>query len=116
MSDILPVFGGDSYSASDNFMTGCANNIATYRNSNFFGLVDGLDFALQYQGSNRGAGESANGRDNALAYVQSKVQKLDEEFAQVKYIELGSTYYFNKNMAVYADYKFNLLNKNDDAV
>jgi len=221
MTDILPVFGGDSYSASDNFMTGRANNVATWRNSNFFGLVDGLDFALQYQGSNRGAGESANGRDNALAqngngwgasvayniedtgvsavaaysnskrtddqralwmsdakhaeawasglkydansiylaatyaetrnmtaikglsdavtdkaknlevvaqyqfdfglrpslaYVQSKVQKLDEEFAQVKYIELGSTYYFNKNMAVYADYKFNLLNKNDDAV
>lgn len=39
MTDILPVFGGDSYSASDNFMTGRANNIATYRNSNFFGWL-----------------------------------------------------------------------------
>ncbi|UNB78753.1 porin [Klebsiella pneumoniae] len=24
----------------------------TYRNSDFFGLVDGLNFALQYQGKN----------------------------------------------------------------
>lgn len=231
ITDILPVFGGDSYSAADNFMTGRANNIATYRNSSFFGLVDGLNFALQYQGSNRGEGESANGRANVLsqngngwgaavsydiadsgitavaaysnskrtdeqravafsdakhaeawasglkydanslylaatyaetrnmtaikgadnltidnesvtgsvadkaknfelvaqyqfdfglrpsvAYLQSKVQKLGQEYTQVKYVELGSTYYFNKNMAAYADYKINLLNDNDDAV
>jgi len=50
-TDILPVFGGDS-SYSDNFMVGRSNGLATYRNSNFFGLVDGLDFALQYQGKN----------------------------------------------------------------
>ena len=226
LTDILPVFGGDSFSASDNFMTGRANNLATWRNSNFFGLVDGLNIALQYQGSNRSEGESANGRSSvlaqndrgwgaslsydiadsgvtavaayagssrtqqqravelsdakhaeawatgvrydanslylaaiyaetrnmtaikgeledglagsvadkaksvelvaqyqfdfglrpSLAYLQSKVQKQGEEYTQVKYIELGSTYYFNKNMAVYADYKFNLLNKNRDQV
>ncbi len=27
-----------------------ANGLATYRNSDFFGLIDGLNFALQYQG------------------------------------------------------------------
>lgn len=50
-TDVLPVFGGDS-GYSDNFMVGRSNGLATYRNTNFFGLVDGLNFALQYQGKN----------------------------------------------------------------
>ncbi|EAM9431180.1 phosphoporin PhoE [Salmonella enterica] len=62
-TDMLPVFGGDTYSNSDNFMTGRSNNLLTYRNKDFFGLVDGLNFALQYQGKNGGANESNNGRD-----------------------------------------------------
>lgn len=33
-------------------MTQRATGVATYRNNNFFGLVDGLKFALQYQGKN----------------------------------------------------------------
>ncbi len=53
-TDMLPEFGGDSYSKADNFMTNRANGVATYRNSDFFGLVDGLNFALQYQGNNEG--------------------------------------------------------------
>lgn len=53
-TDMLPVFGGDSYTWTDNFMNGRANGLATYRNSGFFGLVDGLNFALQYQGNNEG--------------------------------------------------------------
>ena len=58
-TDMLPVFGGDSYTYTDNYMVGRSNGLATYRNSNFFGLVDGLSFALQYQGENgRGGGES----------------------------------------------------------
>ena len=218
ITDLLPVFGGDSYSSTDNFMTGRANGLATYRNSNFFGLVDGLDFALQYQGKNDSVGENTNGRANvlaqngegwgtsisysapfdvtvigayansnrtgdqrantlndaknaeawatglkydanniylaanyaetrnmtaiagsavtgvtdkaksfeavaqyqfdfglrpSLAYVVSKAHKGNYEFKQVKYIDLGSYYYFNKNMSVYADYKFNLLNENN---
>ncbi|MGY8306961.1 porin, partial [Klebsiella pneumoniae] len=31
----------------------------------------------------------------------------------VKYIEVGTWYYFNKNMNVYAAYKFNQLDDND---
>ena len=54
-TDMLPVFGGDSYTWTDNFMTGRTNGVATYRNNDFFGLVDGLNFALQYQGANEGA-------------------------------------------------------------
>ncbi len=31
-------------------MTQRATGVATYRNNDFFGSVDGLNFALQYQG------------------------------------------------------------------
>ncbi|MBQ0205599.1 porin OmpC [Citrobacter portucalensis] len=51
-TDMLPVWGGDSYTYTDNFMTGRTNGVATYRNTDFFGLVEGLNFALQYQGAN----------------------------------------------------------------
>lgn len=50
-TDVLPEFGGDTYGA-DNFMFQRATGVATYRNNNFFGLVDGLNFAVQYQGKN----------------------------------------------------------------
>ncbi|WP_218659713.1 porin, partial [Citrobacter portucalensis] len=50
-TDVLPEFGGDTY-GSDNFMQQRGNGFATYRNTDFFGLVDGLNFALQYQGKN----------------------------------------------------------------
>ncbi len=61
-TDVLPEFGGDTYGA-DNFMFQRGNGIATYRNSNFFGLVEGWNFAVQYQGKNSSATESPNGRD-----------------------------------------------------
>ena len=65
-TDVLPEFGGDTYGA-DNFLQQRANGVATYRNTDFFGLVDGLNFALQYQGKNgsaSGEGSTNNGRDD----------------------------------------------------
>ena len=246
-TDVLPEFGGDTY-GSDNFLQSRANGVATYRNTDFFGLVDGLNFALQYQGKNgsaSGEGQTANGRqplkqngegfggsltydlgagfsiggaiasskrtsdqnnnvytirdDNgvatddiskiygsgdraetysaglkydannvylatqytqtynatrfggspnadvygfadkaqnfevvaqyqfdfglrpSIAYLQSKGKDIsnggvgknygDQDL--LKYIDLGATYYFNKNMSTYVDYKINLLDKND---
>uniref|UniRef100_UPI0023F4A752 porin n=1 Tax=Frischella perrara TaxID=1267021 RepID=UPI0023F4A752 len=47
-TDVLPEFGGN---ASDNklyVLSARSNAVATYRNSGFYGLVDGLDFAVQY--------------------------------------------------------------------
>lgn len=67
-TDVLPEFGSDGSNGtydSDNFMQSRANGLATYRNSDFFGLIDGLNFALQYQGKNGStSGEDAtnNGR------------------------------------------------------
>ncbi|MDC9596000.1 porin [Xenorhabdus anantnagensis] len=51
-TDALPVFGGDSMAATDNFMMGRSTGLLTYRNTDFFGLVNGLNFALQYQAKN----------------------------------------------------------------
>ncbi|WP_324128994.1 porin OmpC [Erwinia psidii] len=57
-TDMLPEYGGD-FSNNDT-LTGRTTGVATYRNSNFFGLVDGWDFAVQYQGKNDS--NSANAR------------------------------------------------------
>ena len=211
-TDVLPEFGGDTY-GSDNFLQSRANGVATYRNSDFFGLVDGLSFALQYQGkndhdrsiskqngdgfstaatyafdngialsagyanSNRSSAQKADGNgdkaeawatsakydanniyaavmysqtynmtpeeDNhfagktqnfeavvqyqfdfglrpSIGYVQTKGKDLQSRAGfsggdadLVKYIEVGTWYYFNKNMNVYAAYKFNQLDDND---
>lgn len=51
-ADNLTEFGGDSYQNTDNYMTGRSTGLLTYRNNNFFGLVDGLSLGLQYQGKN----------------------------------------------------------------
>ncbi len=72
-TDMLPEFGGDTYAGADNFLNGRANGVATYRNNGFFGQVDGLNFALQYQGNNEGSGGlwdqegSGNGNNRKLS-------------------------------------------------
>ncbi|WP_286568503.1 porin OmpC [Citrobacter sp. Cpo037] len=72
-TDMLPEFGGDTYTQTDVYMTGRTNGVATYRNNGFFGLVDGLNFALQYQGNNEGEGTwsgqegSGNSQNRKLA-------------------------------------------------
>ncbi|NKI74537.1 porin [Dickeya sp. CFBP 2040] len=62
-TDVLPEWGGDS--AYNDGFTGRSAGVANYRNKNFFGLVDGLNFGLSYQSarsdsttrkSNTGAG------------------------------------------------------------
>ncbi len=44
-----------------------------------------------------------------MGYVQSKGKDIegigDEDI--VKYIDVGATYYFNKNMSAFVDYKIN---------
>ncbi|MGX8942247.1 porin [Symbiopectobacterium sp. Eva_TO] len=66
-TDVLPEFGGDS-AYTDN-LTQRVGGVATYRNKGFFGLVDGLNFGLQYQGkntestTNKRADESAQNGD-----------------------------------------------------
>lgn len=59
-TDMAPEFGSGHF-AADVYMLGRANSLATYRNTGFFGLVDGLNVALQYQAKNQ-AGEDNSGR------------------------------------------------------
>ena len=217
ITDMLPEFGGDT-GASDNFFSGRTGGLATYRNSNFFGLVDGLNFGVQYLGKNErtdavrsngdgwatslsydfegfgivgayGAADRTNNQQTlewgkgdkaeqwatglkydanniylaaiygemrnaarlgsrgfanksqdfsvvaqyqfdfglrpSIAYYKSKAKDVegigDEDY--INYIDVGATYYFNKNMSTYVDYQINQLkddNKlginNDDIV
>jgi len=84
-TDVLPEFGGDTY-GSDNFMQSRGNGVATYRNQDFFGLVDGLNFALQYQGKNGSvSGENDTGRStlkqNGDGFGGSLTYDLGEGFS-----------------------------------
>ncbi|MBE4894388.1 porin OmpC [Enterobacter asburiae] len=224
-TDMLPEFGGDSYTYTDNFMTGRTNGVATYRNNDFFGLAQGLNFAVQYQGNNESASNDQEGTNNsrnirkengdgwgistsydfgmgfnaaaayassdrtndqvtkttaggdkadvwtvglkydanniylaamyaetrnmtpygnkeyavanktqnveataqyqfefglrpAVSFLMSKGKDLNSYYGSdkdlVKYADVGATYYFNKNMSTYFDYKINLLDEGDD--
>ncbi|WP_159715263.1 porin [Blochmannia endosymbiont of Camponotus nipponensis] len=90
-TDVIPGFGGD-ISLVDNFLSNRSSKVITYRNKNLFGYLNGLDFALQYQGKNdvnkltgrtlktangEGYGVSAsyslnNGLAASVAYVNNK--------------------------------------------
>ncbi|MCR3755425.1 MAG: outer membrane porin N [Sodalis sp. Psp] len=68
-TDVMPEFGGDT-TLADNFLSGRADGVLTYRNTDFFGIVNGLNFALQYQGknsSNEDTGSSAQ-KENGDGY------------------------------------------------
>jgi outer membrane porin protein LC len=213
-TDMLPEFGGDTWTQTDVFATARTTGVATYRNNGFFGLVDGLNIAVQYQGREEkranlakdhgdgwgmassyeyegfgvGAAYAASDRTDAqvsagragnglyargekaevwaaglkydanniylattyaetrnmtkfgrdyiantaqnfevvaqyqfdfglrpsVAYLKSKGKDLGRYGDQdlVEYVEVGATYYFNKNMSTYVDYKINLLDDN----
>ncbi|WP_277752962.1 porin [Jejubacter calystegiae] len=52
-TDMSPSFSGETWAGStDTYMTNRTVGVLTYRNNNFFGLVDGLHFGIQYQGKN----------------------------------------------------------------
>ncbi|KNC92364.1 porin [Trabulsiella odontotermitis] len=53
LTDVAPSFSGETWAGStDNYMNNRSTGLLTYRNSDFFGLVDGLNFGIQYQGKN----------------------------------------------------------------
>lgn len=50
LTDHTPYINKNSvFSDNDNYMIARSNSLLTYRNTNFFGLIDGISFALQYQ-------------------------------------------------------------------
>ena len=75
-TDMLPKFGGDSAN-SDAFLSSRATGVATWRNSDFFGLVKGLSVALQYQGKNERTGDNAVRRSNGEGFATSVAWQSD---------------------------------------
>lgn len=61
LTDRQPELAGDAF-GTDNYLSQRGNNLATYRNKGFFGQVDGLDFAVQYQAENRAGEKAGEGR------------------------------------------------------
>ncbi|MCV5597287.1 porin, partial [Escherichia coli] len=54
----------------------------------------------------------------SIGYSYSKALDVAgyKDSDRLNYIEIGTWYYFNKNMNVYTAYKFNLLDKDDAAI
>ncbi len=65
ITDTPVIFDNQTFTNTDNFMTGRGNGFLTYRNNDFFGLVDGFKFSLQYQGANN------EGTNNSRGAMQS---------------------------------------------
>lgn len=213
----LPVGKELTMKNNDNYLSGRATSLITYRNKNLFGYLKGMNLAVQYLGknlhdrdesekNNNGWGgsleykskigistvgswfsvnrtnkqkEDANGdksivyalglkydKNNiylgamygnaqnlhriynlyyakqtknieliaqytfknkispSIAFLQKKTYNIGtvmgyangDNVAIIKYINLGATYNVNKNVSAYADYKLNLINKDDNFV
>ncbi|QLA70062.1 porin [Enterobacter pasteurii] len=103
-TDMLPVFGGDSYTWTDNYMVGRTNGVATYRNNDFFGLVDGLNFALQYQGANEGGPHEDQEGNYINTQEGTKNGHDDVRFQNGDGFGMSSTYNFDFGLTLGAAY------------
>ncbi|SCA29665.1 outer membrane pore protein N, non-specific [Klebsiella quasipneumoniae] len=85
-------------------------NMTPYGNDGVANKTQNFEVTAQYQFD--------FGLRPAISYLQSKGKDLyntgsyaDKDL--VKYMDVGATYYFNRNMSTYVDYKINLLDDND---
>jgi len=91
LTDVLPKFGGDSGYA-DGFLSSRSTGVATWRNSNLFGLLDGLNVALQYEGKNDRTGSDAVRRSNGDGFATSVSWNADWGLGLVgSYASIGRT-------------------------
>ena len=79
---------------------GIANKTQNFEVVAQYGLRPSIAY-LQSKGSDLGGQEVSHGN---WRYVDKDL---------VKYVDVGMTYYFNKNMSTYVDYKINLLDEDD---
>lgn len=78
-TDVLPEWGGNASNNSLYGLSGRTDGVATYRNSDFFGLVDGLSFALQYADKDNDAQNSGNNNKEAYG-LNAQYDILDSGF------------------------------------
>ena len=97
-------------------MYGESQNMTRENDGEFANKTQNFEAVVQYQFD--------FGLRPSVGYVQSKGKDLTGRTANgstftggdadlVKYVEVGTWYYFNKNMNVYAAYRFNLLDENN---
>ena len=96
-------------------MYGETRNMTVLANDHFANKTQNFEAVVEYQFD--------FGLRPSLGYVYSKGKDLyarnghkGVDADRVNYIEVGTWYYFNKNMNVYTAYKFNLLDKDDAAI
>ncbi|XOD70357.1 MAG: porin [Sodalis sp. (in: enterobacteria)] len=97
-TDVMPAFGGEN-SITDNFLAGRASNVLTYRNSNFFGMVDGLNFALQYQGKNESKKNNIH-TDRGLKEKNGTGYGVSLTYDVGNNVSVGATYNNSKHIFV----------------
>jgi outer membrane protein N len=83
-------------------------NMTPYGNDGVANKTQNFEVTAQYQFD--------FGLRPAISYLQSKGKDLynNGRYADkdlVKYMDVGATYYFNRNMSTYVDYKINLLDE-----
>ena len=104
-TDMFVVWGGDSWVATDNFMNGRSAGLLTYRNSNFFGLVDGLSLALQYQGKNERNSPVTVNYDDVTGAAQSVSLSGNSPKANGEGFSTAVQYDFGEGFAISAGYE-----------
>ncbi len=80
---------------------------ATPIGSGFANKAQNFEAVAQYQ--------FLNGISPSVGYVSSKGKEIENigDADIVKYVSAGVTYYFNKNMSTYVEYKINLLDNSN---
>eukprot|EP00102_Acyrthosiphon_pisum_P027073 XP_016664283.1 PREDICTED: outer membrane pore protein E-like [Acyrthosiphon pisum] len=87
---------------------GETQNATPIGNSGFANKAVNFEAVAQYQ--------FLNGLRPSLGYVSSRAKDVENNVGDTdlfKYVAVGVTYYFNKNMSAYAEYKINLLKDNN---
>ena len=110
---------GAKYDANNIYLAAMyaeTRNMTFYGNDSFGGIANktqNFEVVAQYQFDDFNLPLRPS-----VAYLQSKGKDLytysrygDKDL--VKYVDVGMTYYFNKNMSTYVDYKINLLDEDD---
>ncbi|KTR92343.1 MULTISPECIES: porin [Pantoea] len=103
---------GVKYDANQLYLAtiyGESHNATPIGNSGFANKAVNFEAVAQYQ--------FLNGFRPSLGYVSSKGKNIENvgDAWLFKYASVGATYYFNKNMSVYSEYRINLL-KDDNAL
>ena len=82
-------------------------NMTTYGDGYISNKAQSFEVVAQYQFD--------FGLRPSLAYLKSKGRDLGRYGDQdmIEYIDVGATYFFNKNMSTYVDYKINLIDESD---